>query len=471
MNSNIDENKLARQLLGIEKWKENKGIGTLHYYTGVGKTYAAILAINKMLNRNPALVIIGVVPGEDLKKQWDIDLDNHLEQKSFRSNVHIYVINTAVKTRFKCNLLILDEIDAYYSDERIQWIKSCQYQYILGLTATYEDHMNQRHLIMNTICPVIDKIDEEEALANNYISKFFEYNLSCELTKDEQSNYGHYSKIIGDNMNKFGKRNPLGLAGYCLAGNKKEDKGNMVYCFMWAQKMGWSRDLDLSIQKNRELNDLWSPNKIVGYARTLMDAIRERKDILYNAENKLKLTVEIINKYPRLKTICFSQSTIFADKLAKRINEDMFNTGKAVVYHSKLDTIKELNLKGKLVKIGAVRLKRRAVDAIKSGDARIISTASALDKGFNVKDIRLGITTSSTQNPTQHKQRGGRVKRIESYTEDITVLIVNIYAKDTQDEAWLIKRQSKSRNKVYWIDEVSRITYEPKQRGFEIKNL
>ncbi len=469
--NNIDENKLKRQLEGIEKWKDNKGIGTLNWFTGVGKTYGAILIINRILRKNPALPIIVIVPGEDLKKQWDIDLDNDLEEKSFKANIHVYVINTAIKTRFRVGLMILDEIDAYYSDERIAWIRSCQYQFLLGLSATYKDEMNQRHLIMDTICPVVDEINEEEALANNYISKFFEYNLSCELTKNEQSNYEHYSKIIGDNMNKFGKRNPLVLAGYCLSGNKKEGKGNMEYCFMWAGRMGWTRDLDLSIQKNRELNEMWSPNKIVGYAKTLMEAIRERKDILYNAENKLRLAVDIINKYPRLKTICFSQSTTFADKLAKKINENVFTTGKVVVYHSKLETIKELNDKGKLIKIGAVRLKRRAVDAIKSGNARIISTASALDKGFNVKDIRLGITTSSTQNPTQHKQRGGRVKRIESYTEDITVLIVNIYAKDTQDEAWLIKRQSKSKNKVYWVDEVSRITYEPQPRGFEIKNL
>ena len=467
--SNIDENKLNRQLLGVEKWKENKGIGTLNYYTGVGKTYSAIIIINRVLNKNPATNVVIIVPSDELKKQWKIELNTHIEDKSWLNNINVYIINTAVRSIFRCNLLVLDEIHEYYSDERIEFIKKCKYQFILGLTATWED-TNNRHCIMETICPIVDKIDEDEALANNYISKFYEYNLACTLTDKEREDYDHFSKIVGDNMNKFGKNNSLGVAGLCLTGDKKHKP--LEYCFMWASKMGWTRDMDLSIRENRELNDLWHPRHIIGYARNLMTAIRERKNILYTAENKLKLAMEIIDKYPKLKTICFSQSTIFADKLATLINEKAINQrDRCVVYHSKLETIKELNPKGKVVKVGSTILKRRAIEAIKTGQARVISTASALDKGFNVKDIRLGITTSSTQNPTQHKQRGGRVKRIESYTEDITVLIVNIYVKDTKDEDWLIKRQSKSSNKVYWVNEVSKINYEPQSKSFAFKDI
>ena len=108
--SNIDENKLNRQLLGVEKWKENKGIGTLNYYTGVGKTYSAIIIINRVLNKNPATNVVIIVPSDELKKQWKIELNTHIEDKSWLNNINVYIINTAVRSIFRCNLLVLDEI-------------------------------------------------------------------------------------------------------------------------------------------------------------------------------------------------------------------------------------------------------------------------------------------------------------------------------------------------------------------------
>src|SRR5690606_23822931 len=99
----------------------------------------------------------------------------------------------------------------------------------------------------------------------------------------------------------------------------------------------------------------------------------------------------------------------------------------------------------------------------------VISTASALDKGLDVIDIRLAIVTSGTSNWTQHKQRGGRAKRVEE-DENIIVLIINLFIKGTKDEDWLKDRQSKSNNVVYWVDSIDEINYQPKKaRTFNLK--
>ena len=44
----FDKLKYIRQLRGVVKWKQAKGKGTLEWATGVGKTVAAQIVLNKM---------------------------------------------------------------------------------------------------------------------------------------------------------------------------------------------------------------------------------------------------------------------------------------------------------------------------------------------------------------------------------------------------------------------------------------
>ncbi len=464
----VNEKKLARQLIGVNKWGST-GSGTLLYCTGVGKSYTACIIINKILAKNPVAHIIIIVPSAELFKQWKVEINNSIENKDLIKNIEIYTIHLLVERQIKLDttLLIIDEIHEYLTEERLKYLDktNIQYKYILGLTATFDDKHN-REIILDTICPVIDTIDEEEALREGYISKFIEYNIGIDLTDREREDYTKYTKIINDNLNKFGKGGLI-LAGLCLSGDKKNK--NFAYCNMLASKHGWKKGIDTSIPQFKEIDNLWNPGKIIGYARLLITAIRDRKDILYSADNKLIIALEVIRKFDNLKTICFSQSTNFADRLGLEINKYFYekenNANRCVIYHSKLETKIGTNPKtGKPMKFGKKRLKDLAIQNIRNGTASHISTASALDKGFDVKTIRLGITTSGTQNPTQYTQRGGRTKRVESYEEDITKLIVNIYVKNSKDFDWLKKRQvNANTSRIYWIDSVDEISYNPKK--------
>lgn len=466
----ILEKKFQRQLVGVDRWCNSKqygsprnGCGTLWYYTAVGKTYTALIICNKMFSKNPAATAIILVPSEQLMKDWKQQIKEHVSE-NFWINIQVYTINYVVENKINtsCSLLIADEIHEYLTPERITYLDNThiKYQFNLGLTATWEDKTNRQRLLKN-ICPVIDTISEAEALREGFISKYIEYNLAASFTDEERMEYRAYTDIINRNLPKFA--NILDVAKKCLIGGVHTDgriyKGYQ-FSIGWARRNGWYPDGDTNNEEYRNLNDLWNPNKVIGYSKALMDAIRFRKELIYNVTNKAVIATELVVKYPTLKTICFAQSTHFADKLGLLINRAL--PGECVVYHSKLATIERLDVKSnKIKKIGKTRLRNEAVAKIRTGDARIISTASALDKGFNVEDIRLGITTSGTQNPTQHIQRGGRVKRLEMYAPDTVVLIVNIYIPDTVDEKWLNSRQKKSDNQIYWVNSVDEINYKP----------
>ena len=472
----INDKKYQRQLQGIERWRtayhlgisHTNGVGTLHWVTGMGKTFAACDVANKILNRNNACTVYVIVPGDELEKQWKGAIKSFVPL-NLQNNFTVITVHKAVDLLYvpECTLVIYDEVHEYLTDERVKLLngEKLKAKFKLGLTATWFD-IHGRHKLIEGIIPVIDTIDEEEASREGYISKYVEYNLGINLTNEEYVKYRELSNIINKHLNKFGK-NALQAAGNCLSG--ANGYTGFQICSMFASSKGWSSRMDLTDIKNQEIYEQWNPKVIMGYAARLMEAVKERKDVLYNAVNKITAAKEVVIKFNDLKTICFSQSTNFADRLCWTINqcEKLLNPQAkdiCVSYHSNIPTrIVYDEIKKKEVKKGKTVLKREAIEAIKSGKARVISTASSLDRGFDVKDIRLSITTSGTQNPTQHIQRKGRATRVEDDAPDAIVLIINVYIKSSQDETWLRKRQSKSNNIVYWVDKVEDINYIPKR--------
>lgn len=469
----INEKKYNRQVEGIERWRQAKDVyssshsnawGTLWWCTGVGKTFAGCLVINRIIAKNEANTAVIVVPGPTLKKQWWESIKANVTQ-NYHENVTVYTVDQVMEMinngqKILCSLFIADELHEYYTDDRLRMFNginvSCKW--MLGLTATYED-IHNRHEKIKHILPVVDRIDEEEATKEGYISKYVEYNIAVDLTEAEKAKYDVLSSLISKHLSKFG-HNGLELASKILVGTK-EEKG-IAIAIKYAHYHGWHESLSSLNPKEKAIIDLWSPSALIASAKLVMDNIRERKNLLYFCANKLRMAKQVVIKFEQLKTICFSQSTNFADILAKVINDyykNLDQTLPCVVYHSNLQTQIVIDDKGKEKKKGKIKLKREAVEAITTGKARIISTTSVLDKGFDVPDIRLALTTSGTQNPTQYDQRKGRGLRVESYEDDIIVLIINLYVRNTMDEKWLRKRQSKSNNIIYWVDDIDDVTY------------
>ena len=242
-------------------------------------------------------------------------------------------------------------------------------------------------------------------------------------------------------MPKFQK--DISLAQKIISGGK--DKfgkywSGAGYAYSLARKNGWKIDLNLNVTEEREINDSYNPNILVIQARQLMTAVRVRRDILFTCVSKYNATLEIVKKFDKVKTIIFSETIEFADNIGIILNDNKYST---VTYHSGLKTIMTTSPKsGKFIKMGKTRLKALAIESINTGKARILSTTKALDRGLDVEDLRLSVTTSGTQNPTQYKQRNGRTGRKEKgIFGDVPVLLINLYIIETQDEKWLRARQ------------------------------
>lgn len=453
--------KTARQEIGVTKWFNSKCVGIIDYAPGVGKTNTAVLAIKRLEKFVKSSYIISV-PSEHLKKHWEQAIQKNFT-KELQDRIYIKsaleILNEEL--RIDVGTLIIDELHEYATDERLNILNKYKinYKYFLGLTGSADD---KNFFKIKMLFPIVDIITEEEARELGFISDFIEYNLGIALSKIEREDYLRYTSIIDSSFDIF--RKDILLVQRCLNGGK--DKYGEYYSGLhWAtslaMKNGWNRNLDFNILENRELDDNWNPNNLIVKARRIMKAIRERKQLLYMASNKYTTTIALLKKIDKVKTIVFSESTSFADRLTILAQERNIPSA---CYHSNLKTKMVTSQKsGKLVKYGKLRQKKDIIEAIKTGKIRGLFTSKSLDRGLDVPDIRCGITTSGTSNPTQYKQRGGRVKRIEAniFGENILVLLVNLYCINTVEESWLKYRQKGTTHTIINIADINAIDYIP----------
>lgn len=466
----INELRETRQIEGITRWRKNQCRGILAWATGVGKTYGAVLAVRFIEKvRTPTYLI--VLPSQPVLKQWKAMFEDFFEEETL-SRITFKTVNEMQNDPrvFSVDILIIDEIHEYHTDEKIRFItgEKVVCKSLLGLTASITAYEFKK--VLNYIA-IVDEITEQEASEKGFIAQFHEFNVQLELTEAEKKKYDIITEIVNLHMVKFD--NNLDTAQKCLNGGNmmRGGKPKFYTAIQWATTYaigkGWNEELNSQLETHRIIIDLWHPNKIVGYARQLIKAIRDRKYLLEHSVAKYETAINIIRKFDKVKTIVFSENTDMVDAMYDELIHDQ----KVVKYHSNLETIVAPSRKtGVPIKKGSLTQKNEAIDDFKTSKARILLSTRAVDKGLNVPDIRLGLTISGSSKTNQYEQRGGRVKRTEDVEDEITdtslfgenkALLINLYLKDTQDEVWTKNRQRHAKHFIYDVTSIDDISYTP----------
>lgn len=486
----INEDKLKRQLSIITSWFAKNYIGVLEAVTGFGKTMVAIITIYRLNLKFPDFKIIVVVPSLKLKSDWE----EHVDTFGLK-NVEIYVVNSYVQTyidkasrpmqyrtaKWKCDLLVLDEIHNYLSDEAMifnQTINCTDYKMLMGLSATLND--KEKTVLDRNGISIIDQVTLSEARRDNYVSDYIVYNYGVKLSAEEQERYSKLNDIHNSNYGKFFhfKDTELNwqLANACRAGYNTQAKVGDV----WRTGSEWREWYSNVMEYDGTEDHLYSPRNISKYANQWNWAMIERKNFLYKHPVKVEVTIDII-KFLNVSTITFAETTEFADELASRLGDSAlayhtnlkagYITEDEIAYRKQLTGAKNFALKvnGKIgsrdsekgypiaykkeTKISAVKLRKIAINKFETGEIKYLCTAKALDEGFNVEGIECAVICSGSSKKRQYVQRIGRSLR---FKPGKVAKIINVYIKDTQDETWLKSRQ-KGDNNIRWITDINEI--------------
>lgn len=464
----LDPNRVERQLNCIDKWEQAGYNGIADWYPGSGKTYLAILAIQRVEAKFKSNYVISV-PNDIIYKQWIKLLDTfpvHLKNRIIVKTKGV-LLSEGIKYK-DVGLFIIDEVHEYTSEKSEPLLDKTiiEHKMFLALTGT-TNHVNFKNVIKHY--PVIDVLSEYEAKSKGFIAEMIEYNYGLTMTKRDTDIYANYTKLINELMVVFD--NNLMKAQYICYGGVNPANGIKYQSGQWAMalalKKGWSNKLDLNIPAHAEINRLYNPSSFITQANLLLTIVNRRKQLLAETSIKYETVVKLLKKFTDTKTIVFSESTKFADRVGLLLNEEGIKTA---VFHSKIKTQMRLGKAGKLIKFGSVRLKREAIEGLTNGNYKALSTTRSLDKGLNIPDLRFSIITSGTSSIDQETQRKARAGRKEAESDD-PVLNVNLYIKDTQDEVWLRKRQENNNTAPIFVDKLEDIVYRPQPNYFNYDDL
>ena len=212
----------------ITAWVDNNYRGFYVMATGTGKTWTAIFASKKLLEKHDAIIVI-CAPYKHLVKQWAEDvcsiyhdakvilvssentnwekeIRHAITSKRFHPEEQIIIISTI--TSFKMErflnviskysgekLLIVDE--AHRFTNRPDYIQN-EYKYLLGLSATPFSGSNATKGIelMNFFGGQVYNLPIEDALARKFLVPYYYHPIFVNATEDEENKFRYYTKQI-----------------------------------------------------------------------------------------------------------------------------------------------------------------------------------------------------------------------------------------------------------------------------------
>lgn len=367
-----------RQEISRVKWIKNKCKGCVVAPTGVGKTRIALKCLQSFLARYPKTKFLVVVPTDNLKDQWMGQLDSW----GLGLNGEVLVINTASTHKFETDILVIDEIHRASATTLVNIFNTINYKYILGLTATFERLDGREKEVVEKKCPVIDRITLQEALSNNWISSYKEYQVLLDV--DDIDTLKHLNKEFTSHFEFFGFQfdKVMSLLG----------------------KDGWKA-------RNKLRNDMCGPNaseeqkkqmlrNITYHSQRFMQVLQARKKFINNHPKKLEVARKIIQARPFSKIITFSNNI----KMAEAIGIGEVYTGKNSKTKARAN-LEEFN--------------RRT-------DGCVLNSVKKLIEGCDVHGLSVAIMLGIDSSEIRATQARGRVIRFEEGKQaEIFNLIIN----------------------------------------------
>ena len=77
-------------------------------------------------------------------------------------------------------------------------------------------------------------------------------------------------------------------------GNSNTNSSSMAVCYNIARQNGWNENLDMTIQFNVEIDELYSPNALKERASGIYEIIRSRSLALASSDEKLSYILKIV---------------------------------------------------------------------------------------------------------------------------------------------------------------------------------
>lgn len=393
--TNLLQVKDTEQRTALRSWAKAGYKGSVIAGTGFGKSRVGIMAVGELLRRNEGRGLV-LVPTNQLQDQF-ADEFGKWGYDDVLDRVDILCYQSACKLSGETyTVTVADEVHLGLSPVYRTIFTDNTHNKLLCMTATLPEEPEYRTLLVN-LAPPVYTITLDECVAKGLVAPYKINCIAVELTDEERKEYKTANNMFVHYKYKLGQFDAFNRANQILANPQSasaEDKKN---------------------------------------AAMFYKAIRDRKDIVQKAHNKILYTAQIAKAMPDKKILTFGGSNEFTDAMHGEITNEGIPAAR---YHSKLKT----------------KEKNQALKDFKDSTVKVLCSTKALNQGFDVHDANLGIICGLDSKALQMIQRVGRLLRLSD--KDKVGEVIVLYVKDSQEEKWL-QNAIKNLSNISWIDGIS----------------
>lgn len=201
------------------------------------------------------------------------------------------------------------------------------------LTQTVTNHAEINSIRKDLIDVNVTKFNN--SIGEDYVySPVEEHRVSVSLDVESTKKYKHYTDYINNAISMFGS---MDILEKCRIGDTKNNISASEFRYNLAVANGWSSGLDIHIDFQRKIDELYNPNSLTEYANNFYNFTRSRRDLVSSYYGKLPAIVDIVNANSDKKILIVSLKGEFAADVTEYINNH--TNCKCGDYHDCLDNV------------------------------------------------------------------------------------------------------------------------------------
>jgi superfamily II DNA or RNA helicase len=372
-SNRTERQPFPHQIEGLTTWWQRGGRGIVVLPTGTGKTFLAVLAIQK--TARPTLVI---TPTIDLLNQWYSELLAAFDTSVGLMGGGAYDIQPLTVTTYdsayihlerwgnRFGLLVFDECHHLPGPTYMLAATGGLAPYRLGLTATPERADGQEALLPELIGPIVYR-REIKQLAGDYLAEYHTERRYVDLSPEEKQRY----QQARDQYRRFVEERGISMGG----------------------ADGWQRFIRETYRSAE--------------GRAAFKAYREQKRIAQAAPAKLRELEQLLDQHRRDRILVFTADNATVYQIAR-----MF-LAPAITHQTK------------------TKERKTILQRFHKGDYNVLVTSQVLNEGVDVPAASVGIILSGSGSVREHVQRLGRLLRKHG---DKQAILYEVVTRGTAEE-------------------------------------
>lgn len=452
----------------IERWRKNRGVGTFNVpYPFDSIVLMKHIVINLLRANKDARILIVTEYLKDKNEiikcftennsdDWDICLSQKLNDR------YMVIVDSQYCVEHASNIestLVIIYKPMYFTFVHSNVLEKAKFKLVmLDRTIDKEAEDNFYHVV-----PFINAFTQ--AVVDNHRMSLPVEEVRIGVPVDYDSDSGRKIKRATDEINQtlliFGDFVSIDKARH---GDKTINMSAMQFCYNLAYANGWCETLDMSVEYNKKLDEVYSPTALNARAKSAYDIMRLRSDLVAGYHGKIDEIIDIIDCNKDKKILIINKRYDFANEVRDALNLHAFGTV-CQCAHERLGKVDMVDKNGEPVfyTSGAHKGERKQMGAkaqmslyrtlFNKGDIHVLSVTQAPDKNLNI-EVDVVIITSPLCDEIENY-----VYRLDKVAFREPLKLYTVFCTGTTEEKTLSKRTPKDNHSVF-VDNKIAVNYD-----------